>query len=105
MKRLVATAGIALVACGCAPSTEVSISSETYLHQGVNLKDAGGGCQHLKLPSSGAAASGPHLGDFNMQEGPDGDAFLVRVFSDDELLTTRRYDEPMLQSGKIDESP
>ena len=35
--------------------------------------------------------------------GPDGDSFLVRVFSDDELLTSRRYDEATLVSGKVDE--
>ena len=27
----------------------------------------------------------------------------MRVFSDDELLTSRRYDEAMLASGKVDE--
>jgi hypothetical protein len=103
MRRLVASLGMALVTYGCSSSTEVSISSENYLHQGETLKYAGGGCQHLKLPSSGGAKPGQHIGDFNMQEGPDGDTFLVRVFSDDELLATRRYDEPMLQSGKVDE--
>ncbi len=103
MQRLVAIAGIALLGCACSSGRDISISSETYLHRDATLKYAGGGCQHLKLPGSGGAKPGPHLGDFNMQEGPDGDTFLVEVFSDDELLATRRYDEAMLQSGMVDE--
>jgi hypothetical protein len=87
----------------CSSSVDVSIASETYLHQGDTLKYAGGGCTHVKLPSSGGAAPGRRIGDFNMQEGPDGDGFLVQVFSDAELLTARRYDEAMLRSGSIDE--
>jgi hypothetical protein len=83
--------------------TEVSISSETYLHKGDTLKYAGGGCEHLKLPSWSEAGPAPRLGDLNMREGPDGDGFLVTVFSDEELLATRRYDERMLQSGNVDE--
>jgi len=87
----------------CSSGVEVSIASETYLHQGNTLKYAGGGCMHMKLPGSAGAAPARRLGDFNMQEGPDGDSFLVQVFSDDELLAARRYDEAMLRSGSIDE--
>ncbi len=100
--RLTAILSVILSA-SCSSGTEVSISSETYLHLADRLKYAGGGCMHLKLPASGGATPGRRIGDFNMQEGPDGDSFLVQVFSDDELLATRRYDEAILRSGRIDE--
>src|SRR5260370_41563284 len=100
--RLTAILGVILSA-SCSSGTEVSIASETYLHVADRLKYTGGGCMHLKLPASGGATPGRRIGDFNMQEGPDGDSFLVQVFSDDELLSTRRYDEAMLRPGRIDE--
>ena len=75
-----------------------------YLHDGESLAFRGGGCSDALLPGSGAADDrGPRVGDFNFSEGPDGDTWLVRVFSDQELLTSRRYDEAMLASGTIDE--
>jgi hypothetical protein len=43
------------------------------------------------------------VGDFNVSEGPDGATYVVRVFSDQDLLRTRRYDGATLASGRIDE--
>jgi hypothetical protein len=73
-------------------------------HERADLVFAGSGCAEVSLPGAGGADdTRPRAGDFNFSEGPDGDSFLVRVFSDDELLTSRRYDETMLASGKVDE--
>jgi hypothetical protein len=101
--RIVSLGIVPLLWPACSSGTDVSIASETYLHKGNSLVYAGGGCEHLKLPGSGGAEPRPRIGDFNMQEGPDGDTFLVQVFSDQDLLALRRYDESMLQSGKVDE--
>jgi hypothetical protein len=87
----------------CSSGTDVSISSEMYLHTQDGLAYAGGGCMHLKLPASGGAAPGVRNGDINLQEGPDGDSFLVQVFSDEEPLAVRRYDQATLQSGAVDD--
>ena len=103
LKPVLAFFALPVFLSACSSGTDISISSETYLHQGDTLRYAGGGCQHLKLPAKGGTTPGRRIGDFNMQESPDGDDFLVQVFSDDELLTSRRYDEAMLRSGKIDE--
>jgi hypothetical protein len=82
----------------------VTVNEVAYLHDGQNLAFRGGGCAYVLLPGSGGLDDrGPRAGDFNFTEGPDGDTYLVRVFSDQELLTWRRYDEAMLASGKIDE--
>src|SRR5436853_7491698 len=84
----------AVLLTSCSSGTEVSISSETYLHRGDTLKYAGAGCVHLKLPASGGAVPGRRIGDFNMQEGADGDSFLVQVFSDGEAVNDRMHSFP-----------
>jgi hypothetical protein len=82
----------------------ITINEVAYLHDGQILAFRGGGCTYVLLPGSGGADDrGPRVGDFNVSEGPDGDTYLVRVFSDQELLISRRYDEAMLASGRIDE--
>ena len=81
-----------------------TVNSVAFLHEGQNLVFRGGGCSFVALPGAGGADDlGPRVGDFNVTEGPDGDAYLVRVFSNEELLAIRRYDEAMLSSGKVDE--
>ena len=39
----------------------------------------------------------------NVAEGAVGEAFVVHVFSDHDLLTSRSYDESMLESGQVDQ--
>ena len=106
---------VALAAAALAMTGQLSASCSSHgdrftvneiidRHEGANLVFAGGGCSYVSLPGAGGADdTAPRAGDFNFSEGPDGDSFLVRVFSDDELLTSRRYDEAMLASGKVDE--
>jgi len=53
--------------------------------------------------SSGGEASGGGNGDISVAEGPEGLAFVVRVFSGQELLATRAYTVGMLRSGRVDE--
>jgi hypothetical protein len=85
-------------------SDHFTVNEAAYLHDGATLTFRGGGCSFISLPGSGGADNrGPHAGDFNFTEGPDGDTFLVRVFSDQDLLIARRYSETMLASGTVDE--
>jgi hypothetical protein len=57
----------------------------------------------MTLPGSGGSSSGGGPGEFSVTEGPDGDAFMVRVFSDQQLLASRTYGVAMLRSGRLDE--
>jgi hypothetical protein len=86
------------------PGDRFTVNEVIYRHDGQTLTFAGGGCTYVSLPGSGGGSDkGPRIGDFNFSEGPDGDSYLVRVFSDQDLLTSRRYDEAMLGSGTVDE--
>jgi hypothetical protein len=89
-------------ASSCSPETHYTVNEAIYLHAGDAMAFRGGGCTFIQLPGSGGASNdGPHPGDFAVTEGPDGDAFMVRVFSDDTLLTERRFDEAQLSSGNV----
>jgi hypothetical protein len=112
MRRRAATLLVAGTLMAAVPSigscssaqSHYTVNSVAYLHDGQNLVFRGGGCAFVALPGAGGADNrGPQVGDFNVTEGPDGDAYLVRVFSDQELLALRRYDEAMLASGRVDE--
>jgi hypothetical protein len=85
---------------------KVTLNEATYLQTSAGRVSAGSGCMSALLPA-GTAEAPPgvdsHAGDFNHSESTDGDAFLVQVFSDSELLATRRYDAVTLQSGRVDE--
>ena len=97
-----ATLGLSLLSCS--PANSFTINEAIYLHEGDTLASRGGGCTSAMLPGSGGAANaGPQAGDFEVTEGPDGDAFLVQVFSNQDLLALRRYDEAMLTSQRVDE--
>ena len=101
---VVALSGPALLCASCASGDRFTVNEAIFLHVGSGLESRGEGCSQVSLPGSGGASdAGPHAGDFNFTEGPDGDAFLVRVYSDQDLLTSRRYDEAMLASGRVDE--
>jgi hypothetical protein len=41
--------------------------------------------------------------DFEVIEGEDADVVVVQVFSERELLASRRYNEAILRSGTVDE--
>jgi hypothetical protein len=97
-----ALAVLGLSSASCSSGNRFTVNEAIYRHDGASLSSQGGGCTYVTLPGSGGAGNaGPRVGDFNMAEGPDGDAFLVRVFSDQDLLTSRRYDEAMLASGTV----
>jgi hypothetical protein len=55
------------------------------------------------LPASGEQALGPGLGDISVAAGTEAEAFVVRVFTDDDLLASRSYSEPWLQTSQLDE--
>jgi hypothetical protein len=98
----IALACVALVSCSS--GTRYIVNEQQYMHDGQNLVPAGSGCSDITLPGSGGADNtGPRAGDFNFAEGADGDSYLVRVFSNQVLLVTRRYDEATLASGRVDE--
>jgi hypothetical protein len=89
---LAAIACIALVSCSS--GDRYIVNEQQYMHGGQNLVPVGSGCSDITLPGSGGADNtGPRIGDFNFAEGADGDSYLVRVFSNQVLLVTRRYDE------------
>jgi hypothetical protein len=88
----------------CSSGTRYTVNEAIYLHDGQSLASRSGGCTYVTLPGSGGADNvEPRVGDFNVAEGPDGDTYLVRVFSDRDLLASRRYDEAMLASEHVDE--
>jgi len=83
---------------------EVNVNSRMFVVMSDGtLAFSGGGCSRIKLPASGGAAAGGGLGDFSFSEGAEGDAFVVRVFSDQELLASRSYGVAMLRYSQVDE--
>ena len=99
-KPLVVAALTLLLSASCSSGDRYTVNEAIYLHDGASLSSRGSGCVFVTLPGSGGADNGgPRVGDFNVTEGADGDAYLVRVFSDQDLLTSRRYDEAMLGVG------
>ncbi len=100
----VAPALLGLSLLSCSPANRFTVNEAIYLHEGDALASRGDGCTSVTLPGAGGALNaGPHTGDFEVAEGPDGDTYLVRVFSNQDLLASRRYDEAMLTSGTVDE--
>jgi hypothetical protein len=85
----------------CSSGRRYTVNEAWYLHSGDMLVPKGSGCSYIELPGSSGAPDGPHPGDFAVVEGPDGDAFEVRVFSDEALLAERRLDEAQLASGNV----
>jgi hypothetical protein len=103
----VAMWGASRAACsaGEGPRVSVTMNEAVFRNDGATRVPAGSGCESAMLPAGHAGEPPPNLraGDFSHSEGTDGDAFLVEVFSDTELLATHRYDVPMLQSRRVDE--
>ena len=95
---------LSLLSCGAADTVPVTVNERMFLRMGDTLISQGGGCMSFALPaSSGGEASGGGNGDISGAEGPEGLAFVIRVFSGQELLATRAYTVGMLRSGRVDE--
>jgi hypothetical protein len=94
---------VAAVSLSCSSGEQVVINQRMFLREGETLVPKGGGCLWMRLPSSGRASSGSANGDISVQEGAEGDAFVVRVFSGQQLLQSRSYDASWLRSGQVDE--
>jgi hypothetical protein len=102
MKGVGATvAALSLAVCsGC--SERISVNERMLLRTGETLVPQGGGCTWMELPA-GAAELSPGPGDIAVAEGPDRDVFVVRVFSDEQLLASREYSSAVLEAGQLDE--
>ena len=74
-----------------------------FLREGGHLKYEGGGCTFMVLGGSSPAPAPVNGSDFETTESQDGDVVLEQVFSDTELLASRRYDQAFLDSAKVDE--
>jgi hypothetical protein len=94
----------ALFIASCSSGGEpVVVNERMFLLSGSTLTSEGAGCSNVTLPGGGSPQAGGGLGDFSFAEGPEGDAFVVRVYSDRELLATRSYDEARLHFNQVDE--
>jgi hypothetical protein len=94
---------IAAVSLSCSSGEEVVINERMFLREGETLALKGAGCFWMKLPSSSRASSSSGNGDISVQEVAEGDAFVVRVFSGQQLLQSRTYSAAWLRSGQTDE--
>jgi len=93
--------GISCVSCG---RDLASLNERVFVKEGDSLHFNGGGCMIMQLGDSRPIAPSPVEGsDFEVTEGTNADVVVVQVFSDTELLSSRRYDEAMLRSGTVDE--
>lgn len=93
-----------IVLPSCSPGRTYVFNEAEFVHEGQTLVPAITGCEDIKLPgSSHVNDPGPHIGDFNTTEGADGDSYVVKVYSDADLLTERRYSEATLAEGTMDE--
>ncbi|HMI85952.1 MAG TPA: hypothetical protein VK550_17765 [Polyangiaceae bacterium] len=94
---------VAAVSLSCSSGEQIVVNGRMFLRDGETLVPKGGGCVWMKIPSSGGTSSGSISGDISVQEGPEGHAYAVRVFSGQQLLQSRSYDVEWLHSGQIDE--
>ena len=101
------TGFVVLVAIGMSlPSCahdRVTVNQRMFLREGGRLKYEGGGCSFMELGGSSSAPAPMKGSDFQTTESQDGDVVLEQVFSDTELLASRRYDEAFLNSARVDE--
>jgi hypothetical protein len=94
---------VAAVSLSCSSGEQVVINERMFLREGDALVSKGGGCLWMRLPSSGGESSGFGTGDISVHGSADGDAFVVRVFSGQQLLQSRSYNVAWLHSGQVDE--
>src|SRR5436190_21870693 len=103
LRAMAASMALVSMVCCSDGGERVTVNERMFLRVGDALMPEGAGCFQTKIPSSGQASSGGGNGDVAFQEGPEGDAFVVRVFSDQALLASRSYSVCMLNSGQLDE--
>lgn len=89
----------------CSSEDTYKFTQEMWIHQGEALMPAGAwGCNDVTLPGTSNGNDGnPHVGDFNYTEGDEGDSYVVKVYTDADLLTTRSYSEATLAAGTVDQ--
>ena len=90
----------------CSGGEPVTVNERMFLREGQDLVAKGAGCMSMKLPSSGggsSSSSGSNDGDISLTEGPEGDVFVVRIFSGSTLVASRSYSAVWLDSGQMDE--
>jgi hypothetical protein len=98
-----AVVGISHLSCTRNLET-VTVNERVFSRNGDSLQFNGGRCKTLQLGSSRSFEPRPLEGsDFEVTEGEEADGMVVQVFSDAELLISRRYDEATLRSGAVDE--
>jgi hypothetical protein len=95
-----AAIGISLPSCG---HDRVTVNQRMFLREGGRLKYQGGGCSSMELGGSSPAPAPMKGSDFQTTESQDGDVVVEQVFSDTELLASRRYDAAFLNSAKVDQ--
>jgi hypothetical protein len=101
-----AVVGMSLSSCG---HDLVTVNERIFVRKGGSLQYNGGGCMTMQLGGSSSPAprspAPPPLegSDFEVTEGEDANEVVVQVFSDNQLLVTRRYGEATLRSGTVDE--
>ena len=103
LSAMAATTALTSILCCSDGGERVTVNERMFLRVGDALMPEGAGCFQTKIPSSGQASSGGGNGDVALQEGAEGDAFVVRVFSNQALLAARSYSVAMLNSGQVDE--
>jgi hypothetical protein len=99
----IATAAAAALGSCSDGGEEVVVNERIFRLEGSTLTSQGGGCSNMKLPGGGSPQTGGGLGDFSFAEGTEGDAFVVRVYSDAELLASRSYNAVRLRFSQVDE--
>jgi hypothetical protein len=93
-----------IVLASCSSEDKYVFNEAEFVHQGQALMLVGGGCSNITLPgTSNGNDRLSHIGDFNFTEGDEGDAYVVKVYTDSDLLVERSYSEATLASGKMDE--
>jgi hypothetical protein len=98
-----ALAAVAMTAVGTSLSCEqdmVAVNNRIFVKDGDVWRYNGGGCMTAQLGGSNSLAPTPSGGgsvgtasqgsDFEVSEGGDGSDVVVQVFSDNQLLLTRR---------------
>ena len=112
-----ALVAVAMTAAGTSLSCGqdlVAVNDRIFVKAGGTWQYNGGGCMTVQLGGSSSLAPSPLGGsssvgtasqgsDFEVSGGGDANDVVVQVFSDNQLLVTRFYDEAMLRSGTVDE--
>jgi hypothetical protein len=101
--------GALLGVCACDPGTNVTLNEREF--ELPSMQIAGGGCTTYTLLSwdaghiSGESGCGPGAPGacLSVAQHDDGDAVVVDIWDQGQLLAHRRYDIPFFRSGHLDE--